>query len=138
MDATTSFRFHPLEVLAGTLTDAAVVLVLGVPAGAVLAHQLFRVLSSTFVHGNVRLNDPLARALGWLVMTPDLHRIHHLCNPQGQHANLSGGLSLWDRVFGTYLAPSAPHAQEPAVGVAGYDPARSTSLTGLLLDPLKP
>jgi len=110
-DVTTGLRFHPVEILLSLLIKFAAVLALGAPAAAVLAFELALNLGSLFNHGNVRMPGAVDRALRWVIVTPDMHRVHHSIVPEEINSNFGFFLSWWDRLFGTYHA--APRA--------GYD-----------------
>jgi sterol desaturase/sphingolipid hydroxylase (fatty acid hydroxylase superfamily) len=136
LDVTTSLRFHPVETIAGVLTDALAIAVFGVPALAVVIYRLARVAASTIVHGNVRIPPGLERWLRLVLVTPDMHRIHHSVLEHEQRGNLSGGLSWWDYLFGTYVGMPAGDYRTMALGLSGYSAARANSLRATLLDPL--
>lgn len=135
LDVTTSLRFHPLETLTGVLTDALVIVAFGVPALAVVLYRLARVAASTIVHGNVSMPPRVDRWLRLLLVTPDMHRIHHSMLECEQRCNLSGGLSWWDYLFGTYVGTPASDYQTMRLGLSGYSEARASSLRAVLLDP---
>ena len=135
LDVTTSLRFHPLETIVSVLMDALVIVAIGVPAVAVVLYRLARVTASTVVHGNVRIPPGVERLLRFVLVTPDMHRIHHSVLEHEQKSNLSGGLSWWDHVFGTYVrAPTADYRTMP-LGLSGYSDARASSLRAALTDP---
>lgn len=101
MDASTSFRFHPIE----GLWDQAILLVLVYflqpTVNAVIGYQIFAMASSFFVHANIALPPRLDAALAWVLMTPGLHRSHHFIKMHSQKSNYGVTLTLWDRFFGT-------------------------------------
>jgi sterol desaturase/sphingolipid hydroxylase (fatty acid hydroxylase superfamily) len=111
-DVTTGARFHPLEMLLSMLVKFAVILVLGPPALAVLAFEVLLNATSMFNHGNVRMPAPVDRILRWLVVTPDMHRVHHSVNPRETNSNFGFNLPWWD-------ACSAPTAPSPRPGTTG-------------------
>jgi len=135
LDVTTSLRFHPIETILGVLTDALVIVAFGVPALAVVFYRLARVAASTIVHGNVRLPTGLDAILRLMFVTPDMHRIHHSVLEHEQARNLSGGLSWWDRLFGTYVATPASDYRTMRLGLSDYPEARAGSLRASLADP---
>ncbi len=135
LDVTTSLRFHPLETIAGIVTDALTIVVFGVPALAVVLHRLARVAASTIVHGNVHIPARLERLLRLALVTPDMHRVHHSVLAHEQMGNLSGGLSWWDHLFGTYIGKPASDYRTMPLGLADYSPARASSLRATLIDP---
>lgn len=135
LDVTSSLRFHPIETLIGVLTDSVVIVALGVPAVAVVLYRMARVFASTIVHGNVRIPPELDSKLRLVLVTPDMHRIHHSVLEQEQGCNLSGGLSWWDYLFGTYIQTPSVDYQTMQLGLSGYSNARANSLRASLVDP---
>jgi sterol desaturase/sphingolipid hydroxylase (fatty acid hydroxylase superfamily) len=110
-DATTGVRFHPFEILISLGIKAAAVVLLGAPALAVLLFEVLLNATSIFNHGNVRLPVELDRALRALLVTPEMHRVHHSVVPRETNSNFGFNLPWWDYLFGTYRAqPAAGHA----------------------------
>lgn len=137
-DVTTGFRFHPVEIVLSLLIKFAAVVALGAPAAAVLVFELMLSLGSLFNHGNVRMPGKIDRALRWLVVTPDMHRVHHSIEPEEINSNFGFFLSWWDRLFGTYRA--APRAGHDAmtIGVRNTrDPGACADLWAMLVLPFK-
>lgn len=109
-DVTTGLRFHPVEIVLSLMIKFAAVLALGAPAAAVLAFELALNLGSLFNHGNVRMPRAVDRVLRLVVVTPDMHRVHHSILPEEINSNYGFFLSWWDRLIGTYRAePRAGH-----------------------------
>src|SRR5438552_9515113 len=77
IDVTTGLRFHPIEIVLSMLIKIAVVIALGVPPVAVLAFEIVLNATSMFNHANVAMPSWLDRAMRWIVVTPDMHRVHH-------------------------------------------------------------
>ncbi len=110
IDVTTGIRFHPGEIVLSMLIKIGVVVALGAPAVGVLLFEVLLNATSMFNHGNVRLPLPLDRALRWLLVTPDMHRVHHSIVPSETNSNFGFNLAWWDRLFGTYRPqPAAGH-----------------------------
>ena len=107
MDATTGVRFHPLEMLLSFGLKALAVAVLGAPAGAVLAFEVWLNATSLFNHANWRLPSLVDTVLRWVVVTPDMHRVHHSVRRAEQDSNFGFNLPWWDRLLGTYQATPA-------------------------------
>jgi sterol desaturase/sphingolipid hydroxylase (fatty acid hydroxylase superfamily) len=137
LDVTSSLRFHPIETLIGVLTDALIIIALGVPAVVVVLHRTARVCASTIVHGNVRVPPAMEGWLRLVLVTPDMHRIHHSVLEHEQGRNLSGGLSWWDYLFGTYAKAPSEDYRTMQLGLSGYTSARANSLRAALVDPFK-
>lgn len=129
VDVTTGTRFHPLEILASMGVKVAMVALIGPPVVGVLVFELLLNATSMFNHGNVRLPGALDRGLRWVLVTPDMHRIHHSVEPAEANSNFGFSLPWWDRLFGTYR-------DQPAVGHAhmrtGIEHLQETGPQGLL------
>ena len=137
-DFTTGVRFHPLEIIVSMLIKFSAILILGPPVIAVLMFEVILNAMSMFNHGNVKLPAFLDRNLRLLIVTPDMHRIHHSVEEDESNQNFGFNLSLWDRFFGTYRKqPRAGH-EEMVVGIQNYRGLRDvTSIQGLLLLPFR-
>jgi sterol desaturase/sphingolipid hydroxylase (fatty acid hydroxylase superfamily) len=136
-DVTTGARFHPIEIVLSMLIKFAVILVLGPPALAVLLFEILLNASSMFNHGNVRLPVGIDRVLRLLVVTPDMHRVHHSVNPRETNSNFGFNVPWWDRLFGTYKAqPQAGHAAM-TIGVEQFRTPRDLWLDRMLLQPFR-
>jgi sterol desaturase/sphingolipid hydroxylase (fatty acid hydroxylase superfamily) len=134
-DCTTALRFHPLEALVTIGLQIALVALLGAPPLIVLAYELVSGIVSLFSHGNVRLGERVDVVLRLLVVTPDMHRIHHSAVVPESNANFGGVLPWWDWLFGTYRAhPLAGH-EAMTIGLADIRDARTEHLGWLLLSP---
>jgi sterol desaturase/sphingolipid hydroxylase (fatty acid hydroxylase superfamily) len=111
-DVTTGVRFHVLEILLSLGIKLAAVVLLGAPAVAVLIFEVLLNATSMFSHGNVRLPARLDRLLRLILVTPDMHRVHHSTEPRETNSNFGFNLPWWDYLFGTYRA-------RPAAGLDG-------------------
>ncbi len=110
IDVTTGGRFHPFEILISMAVKIAVVIAFGIPVVAVLLFEVVLNATSMFNHANVAMPAALDRVLRWLVVTPDMHRVHHSILRQETDSNFGFNLPWWDRLFGTYrVAPQAGH-----------------------------
>ncbi|MGD9885042.1 MAG: sterol desaturase family protein [Reyranella sp.] len=136
-DVTTGLRFHPIEIVLSMAIKLGVVAALGAPAVAVLIFEVLLNATSMFNHGNVRLPLPLDRRLRWLVVTPDMHRVHHSILPAETNSNFGFNLAWWDRLFGTYRAqPQAGHAAM-TIGIDQFRDPRELRLDRMLLQPFR-
>ena len=138
IDVTTGARFHPVEILLSMLIKFAAIAALGVPPAAVVLFELLLNATSMFNHANVRVPMSVEPALRWLVVTPDMHRVHHSIERDETNSNFGFNLPLWDRLFGTYRAqPRAGHAAM-TIGIPDFrDPAECARLTGMLAIPFR-
>ena len=135
VDVTTGIRFHPLEILLSLFIKFAVVTALGAPALAVLIFEVLLNLSSMFNHANIRLAPRLDRIARLLVVTPDMHRVHHSISRLETDSNFGFNFPWWDRLFGTYRAqPEAGH-DAMIIGIEGFRNARELRLDRMLLQP---
>jgi sterol desaturase/sphingolipid hydroxylase (fatty acid hydroxylase superfamily) len=135
LDVTTGVRFHPIEVLLSVAWKLAVVAVLGPSALAVLLFEVVLNASSMWSHGNLRLPPLLDHALRWVVVTPDMHRVHHSVVVSERNSNFGFNLSWWDRLGGTYrVQPEAGH-EGMVIGVEGWHGSACLRLDRLLLQP---
>lgn len=135
LDATTGVRFHPIEILLSLGIKGATVAALGAPPVAVLVFEVALNATSLFNHANWRIPAALDAVTRLIVVTPDVHRVHHSVSRDEQNSNFGFNLPWWDRLFGTYRArPSYPHELMP-IGVSGVpDPG---SLGGLIRLPFR-
>lgn len=137
IDASTGLRFHPLEIILSMLIKIAVVLALGAPAIAVLAFEVLLNATSLFNHSNLRLAPPLDGWLRSLVVTPDMHRVHHSWNPEETDSNFGFNLSVWDRLFGTYRAQPRDGHQKMTIGLHEFRDLGDLRLDRMLLQPFR-
>ena len=109
-DVTTGTRFHPVEILLSMLIKLAVVALIGAPALGVLIFEVLLNATAMFNHSNVKLPLALDRVLRLVLVTPDMHRVHHSVLPRETHSNFGFNLAVWDRAFRTYRPqPEAGH-----------------------------
>lgn len=136
-DVTTALRFHPVEILLSMVWKALVVLVLGPPALAVLVFEIVLNGSAMFSHANVRLPQKTDRLVRRLIVTPDMHRVHHSSVRRETDSNYGFNFSIWDRLFRTYIGePGAGH-EGMEIGLASFRTRRTASLVWMLLLPFR-
>lgn len=136
-DVTTGLRFHPIEILLSMVIKFAVVAALGAPAAAVLIFEVLLNATSMFNHSNVRIPFEFDRILRWLVVTPDMHRVHHSIVPRETNSNFGFSLPWWDRLFGTYQAQPAAGHEAMTIGIEQFRDPRELGLDRMLLQPLR-
>lgn len=134
-DTTTGVRFHPLEIGLSLAIKLAVVAATGAPPEAVFAFEVLLNASSLFNHANIRMPAALERVLRLVVVTPDMHRIHHSVRRDETDSNFGFSVSWWDRLFGTYRAEPADGQLGLTIGLPEYRNAGSLGLWRLLLQP---
>ena len=134
-DLTTGIRFHPVEMLLSALIKFAAVVVLGAPVLAVLIFEVLLNGTAMFNHANVALPAWLEPWIRRVLVTPDMHRIHHSVIQSERDSNYGFCLSVWDRLLGTYT--TAPRG-ELDIGLAAWrDPAAIATLRGVLGMPFR-
>jgi len=137
-DVTTGARFHPFEIILSMLIKFATIVVLGPPVVAVIIFEVILNATSMFNHGNISLPKGADRVLRWIVVTPDMHRVHHSAEDDETNSNFGFNLPWWDRLFGTYRdQPRAGH-QDMTIGIHHFrDPKQVDQLPGMLSLPFR-
>ena len=136
IDVTTGARFHPIEILLSMLIKFAAIAVIGAPAVAVLVFEVLLNATAMFNHANLRLHDSIDRVLRWMLVTPEMHRIHHSMETAEANSNFGFNLPWWDRLCGTYRERARLPQESMAIGVKGLTGRDSAvKLTGLLAMP---
>lgn len=134
-DVTTGARFHPVEILLSMLIKFAAIALLGAPAAAVLVFEVLLNGTAMFNHANLRIPAAVDRLLRLVVVTPDMHRIHHSTDMAETNSNFGFNLPWWDRLLGTYRAHATLPQETMALGVAGIDGHQAVTLSGMLALP---
>ena len=137
-DATTAFRSHPAEALLANGLLAGAIAVLGLPALGVLIHQTLALALMVVEHANVRIPAAVDRHARWLLVTPDMHRVHHSAHAADSDTNFATIFPIWDRWFGTYRAEPADGHEAMRVGLDGLRTARDLTLPSTLVMPFRP
>lgn len=128
IDVTTALRFHPVEIILSMVIKIVLVVALGAPPAAVIAFEIILNGVAMFNHANLRLPGRLDAVLRLLVVTPDMHRVHHSVRPHETNSNFGFNLSLWDRLFGTYKdAPEDGH-EHMTIGLNTFQDDRPSRL----------
>lgn len=136
VDVSTGVRFHPVEILLSMLWKMAVVALLGAPAAAVVTFEVLLNAAALFNHANLRIPERIERRLRLLVVTPDMHRVHHSIERQETDSNFGFSVPWWDRAFGTYRAQPAAGHDAMTIGLERFRESRDQRLDRLLLQPL--
>jgi sterol desaturase/sphingolipid hydroxylase (fatty acid hydroxylase superfamily) len=136
-DVTTALRFHPVEILLSLLLKLAVVAALGAPAVSVLAFEVLLNATAMFNHANASLPPWLERWVRTVMVTPDMHRIHHSAIRVETNSNYGFNLSVWDRLFGTYRAQPGRGHEGMTIGLDYFREPADLRLDRMLLQPLR-
>ena len=133
VDTTTANRHHPLESLIRYIFTLIGVFVVGAPIGIIMLYQSLSVVLSQFNHANIKLPEKVDKALSWVIVSPDMHKVHHHYVLPYTDSNYGNIFSIWDRLFGTYMY------LEPGKITYGVDTfpdeKENASIIGLLKQP---
>ena len=136
IDVTTALRFHPIEIAASMLIKIGVVYLIGAPALGVILFEIILNGSAMFNHANIRLPLGLDRVIRLVLVTPDMHRVHHSVYRDEHDSNYGFALSIWDRMFGTYVAQPKEGHDGMTIGLEWQDD-RPSRLGWVLLLPFR-
>lgn len=120
IDVTTAIRFHPVEIVLSMLIKAALILLLGAPAFAIFLFEVVLNGCAMFNHSNVKLPGWIDRPLRQLIVTPDMHRVHHSIRHRETDSNYGFNFSIWDRIFNTYNDQPEDGHEGMTIGLAEY------------------
>jgi sterol desaturase/sphingolipid hydroxylase (fatty acid hydroxylase superfamily) len=134
-DVSTGLRFHPIEIILSMLIKMAAVAALGPPALAVLIFEISLNATAMFNHGNIRLPKIVDKYLRLLVVTPDMHRVHHSVIIRETNSNFGFNFPWWDRIFGTYRPQPVAGHTKMTIGITPFRKVYEVTLIRLLLLP---
>jgi sterol desaturase/sphingolipid hydroxylase (fatty acid hydroxylase superfamily) len=137
MDISTTVRLHPLELVISLPITLAVVVALGLPPLALILYEIADAGLAVFTHANMRLPAKLDRLLQLVIVTPDMHRVHHSTWQPETDSNYGATLSIWDRLFGTYRVKAQHELTAMALGLEDIPERQATSLPALLTLPFR-
>lgn len=135
LDVTSGNRFHPLEIVISMIIKMAAVLFLGAPAASVLAFEVVLNACSMFSHGNIKLPAAFDRLLRLLLVTPDMHRVHHSTIVRETNSNFGFNFPWWDRICGTYRSQPERGHLAMEIGLKEYRDPKRLRLFRLLIQP---
>ncbi|MEQ8746723.1 sterol desaturase family protein [Pyruvatibacter sp.] len=128
IDVTTALRFHPIEIIISMGIKIGLVIALGAPPAAVIVFEVVLNAMAMFNHANLRLPAALDRVLRAVVVTPDMHRVHHSVRMAETNSNFGFNLSVWDRIFRTYTSQPQDGHTEMIIGLETYQDDRPARL----------
>ena len=137
LDVSSGLRFHPIEILGSMLFKIGLIYALGPSPIAVLIFEAILNGMAQFSHSNITLPDKLDRLLRFIIVTPDMHRIHHSVEKIEANSNFGFSLSIWDRFLGTYIHEAKKEQPKIILGVDQFRTSEDLSLKNLLLMPFK-
>lgn len=136
-DFTVGLRFHPIEGVFTTIVGFTVIALVGAPPIAVLAAEVLIAASGMIVHANGRLARRVDRYVRPIFVTPDMHCVHHSVLVDEHNSNYSAIFSVWDRLFGTYVAEPARPRETMAMGLPDLRDPQCLDLRWMLITPLR-
>ncbi len=136
-DVTTGLRFHPIEIMLSMAIKMAVVLTIGAPPVAVLIFEVILSATSLFNHSNVRLPKTVDRLVRLVLVTPDMHRVHHSVHPDETNSNYGFSVPWWDRLFGTYIAQPRDGHLDMKIGINAFRERSDLRIDKMLVQPLR-
>lgn len=137
LDATSGFRFHAIEMIFSSIVKSVVVLLLGISPEVVLLFEIILNAAAIFSHSNIAIPIAIDRWLRYLIVTPDMHRIHHSIDWKESNSNFGFNISWWDRLFGCYLQTPTLPQEKMILGLpdAPGNPRKNLRFLQLLLMP---
>lgn len=137
LDTSSALRFHPAEVALSQSYKMVIIALVGVPVEAVIAFEIVLSSAALFNHANVKLPEAVDQMLRLLIVTPDMHRVHHSSKQVETNSNYGFFISWWDRLFGSYVAQPSQGHSDMEVGLESFREASHNRLDQMLAQPLK-
>ncbi len=137
LDVTSALRFHPFEIIISMLIKMGFVLLIGVPVAAVIVFETLLNGLALFNHSNLKLPRPLERALRTVIITPEVHWIHHSEINKETNSNFGFNLCIWDKLFGTYVDKPTLDYPEMRQGLQEFGFKKPLSIIELIISPFK-
>ncbi len=136
LDVSSGFRFHPLEILGSMIYKMGLIAAIGPSVLTVVVFEAILSSMAQFTHSNIRIPVGVDRVLRWLLVTPDMHRIHHSVERNETDSNYGFHFSTWDRLLGTYIHDALKPQPEIVIGIPQYRSPEQVSLLKLVTMPL--
>ena len=136
VDVTTGARFHPVEIVLSLLIKMGIIVLLGTPVWSFVVFEVLLNATSMFNHSNISINGTVDRALRLVVVTPDMHRVHHSVIIGEHDSNFGFNLPWWDRLFHTYKDQPRDGHDDMVIGLANFRDPKKLGLGRLILLPL--
>jgi len=135
VDATTGLRFHPIEIMIAMFTKIIVVISLGAPMISILIFEILLNATAMFSHGNISIPGNIDKYLRLVVVTPDMHRVHHSMIWQETSSNFGFNLPWWDRLFKTYINQPQEGHKNMTIGIHQFHDVKYSKINWLLIIP---
>lgn len=137
LDVTSAVRFHPIEIILSMVIKMTFVLIMGIPAAAVIVFEILLNGLALFNHSNLKLPGPLEKLLRVFIITPEIHWIHHSEINSETNSNFGFNLCIWDKIFGTYLTKPTFDYPEMRQGLPEFGFKKPLNIIELLVSPFK-
>jgi sterol desaturase/sphingolipid hydroxylase (fatty acid hydroxylase superfamily) len=137
MDVSTTVRFHPFEFFANLCIGVPIIILFGFPVWPLLLYELLDIVITLISHSNIQMPKKLDSILRYIIVTPNLHRIHHSTYQPETDSNFSAVFPLWDILFGTFRTKTIVPSQSMELGLEEIRDDRTSNILWLLLSPLK-
>ncbi len=134
-DVTTAIRFHPIEIILSMCYKFIVILIIGVSIEAVIAFEIILSSCALFNHSNIKLPISVDKVIRLFIVTPDMHRVHHSIIQAETDSNYGFSISVWDRIFKSYINQPELGHEQMTIGLSQYQHVPDVSLPRLLLMP---
>ena len=136
-DVSTTVRFHPFEFIINTIIGVPIILLFGFPVWALMLYELLDAVISVFSHSNITLPSRVERILRCIIVTPDLHRVHHSSYQPETDSNFSAVFPVWDILFGTFKVTPREVQKKMSLGLEQVRDGRTNSILWLMMSPFK-
>ena len=137
LDVTTNVRFHPLEFIINSIIGVPIVILAGIPVWVLMLYELLGAAVTLISHANISLPLKMERLLRYIIVTPDLHRVHHSSHQPETDSNFGAVFPLWDMIFRTFRTETMVPATDMEIGLKEIRDGRTKNLLWLLLSPFK-
>jgi sterol desaturase/sphingolipid hydroxylase (fatty acid hydroxylase superfamily) len=137
MDVSTNVRFHPFEFVFNAIIGVPIILLFGPPVWVLMFYELLDVVVTLLSHCNISFPWKIEKFLRYIIVTPDLHRVHHSAYQPETDSNFGAVFPIWDLVFGTFKTQTKTRPKEMELGLEEVRDGRTNSVTWLLLSPFK-
>ena len=137
IDVTTGTRFHPIEIIISMWIKIFTVIVFGIPPIAVVCFEIILNASAMFNHSNAHLPKKVDFLMHKIIVTPDMHRVHHSQNLSETHSNFGFFLSIWDKWFNTHIPQPELGHKKMEIGVAKFQTTNEQRIDKMLTQPFR-
>lgn len=134
-DVTTGSRFHTVEIVLSMLYKLALILLIGPSALAVVTFEIILNGMAMFNHSNIEIPPTIDRYLRWFIVTPNMHRIHHSTEAKEHRSNFGFNISVWDKIFRTYLEKATRNISSMTIGLNEFNRPEDQRLRSMLIMP---